>query len=648
MSVNWVVAADGVSLEISSRDHLIQLMNGGSVFTDTGSPPSSYLTASYVQTVDIDLQLDETNVVPIGTFRGVYDGQGFAISNWSSTVTSDDSNGLFEMVNGGTIQNLVLSGVFKSGESKYTGFLAARVISSSIYNITASFSPGTEIINAASVSGVLFGLVDKSDLQNITLCGTVDKFECAGTTGGIAGGVYTSGKLSFIRNMAVFTERISPGSYAGGIVGYTNGDVVYDHILNAMTGDMGSSVYCAGFNGNMGGGTASNICISMQGELTGIYTSALVSNSTGDTASLTDSLVYMKGSLASGIVGNTKGMSFSNCFVAANGHITYPAYRTGYDATQTSEIVFTTSQGMTYTTLTGAVEGTKDDLDLTAFATSNVDYEQLPFFEFKGVDDIGNVIDWPFIIGTGEHFAYITGDGPDHVFGYTNNLNVLDPNYLSAPLFSSVIPGPISVKVGIFAVEGATSYKITLQESGGSEIDYAITEDEELTVKSLTPDTEYTMKLYFGTGTADTLKGEQTFSTLENSAANYDKDSFLAENGTSFDFSDLDSTSRNNLSSVMNDLFTTGDKLQVKVNNEVSDVTFVKRGESVSISNNSVFLIPFDSESGSSQSIDIQLDNSTVSVGYNESTDTISVQSVEYSIGDSFVLDGKKVTMVDY
>lgn len=103
MSVTWVQDADS-NYEISSVNHLLQLMHEGSLFTDTGTAPTSYLTSNYIQTVDIDLINDHASIVPIGSvssgnFTSEYDGQGHTISNWNYTVSG--SSGLFKSVTGG-------------------------------------------------------------------------------------------------------------------------------------------------------------------------------------------------------------------------------------------------------------------------------------------------------------------------------------------------------------------------------------------------------------------------------------------------------------------------------------------------------------------------------------------------------------------
>lgn len=53
-TVDWVQDSEG-RYEISSKEHLIQVMNQGSVYTNSGSEPTNYWSSGYIQTANIDL-----------------------------------------------------------------------------------------------------------------------------------------------------------------------------------------------------------------------------------------------------------------------------------------------------------------------------------------------------------------------------------------------------------------------------------------------------------------------------------------------------------------------------------------------------------------------------------------------------------------
>jgi len=61
-TVTWTQDVNG-NFEVSSAEHLKQIMHRGALYTDAGSPPSGYWNSgtSYVQTADIDLLSDQTD-----------------------------------------------------------------------------------------------------------------------------------------------------------------------------------------------------------------------------------------------------------------------------------------------------------------------------------------------------------------------------------------------------------------------------------------------------------------------------------------------------------------------------------------------------------------------------------------------------------
>jgi len=74
----------------------------------------------------------------------------------------------------------------------------------------------------------------------------------------------------------------------------------------------------------------------------------------------------------------------------------------------------------------------------------------------------------------------------------------------------------------------------------------------------------------------------------------------------------------------MNELFTTGDKINVNLGGKRSrEAKFVNRGSTSRI-------------------------DSTTDVIYDEVANTVAVESVVYSTGDSFLIDGQKCLVVEY
>jgi len=74
--VTWVQDGSG-NYQVSSPEHLKQIMHQGALYTDAGAFPTDYFATgtNYIQTADIDLLGDSTDIVPIGSspifFNGV-------------------------------------------------------------------------------------------------------------------------------------------------------------------------------------------------------------------------------------------------------------------------------------------------------------------------------------------------------------------------------------------------------------------------------------------------------------------------------------------------------------------------------------------------------------------------------------------------
>lgn len=616
MSVNWVQDVNS-KYEISSVNHLLQLMHEGALFTDTGTPPTSYLSSDYVQTVDIDLASDSANIVPIGLnsdspFTGEYDGQNYKISNWSYSVSSGN-NGLFYQSTGATISNLVLDGVWDLDGGQDVAFLVGRLHSSDVCNITTDFSAGTRIIGTVSY-GVIAGYgTNGPSIHNVTIGGIIDEFSGGSNAGGVAG-YLSNGTVSHVRNIATFTTGIVGSSRSGGIFG--NLQAQCSHVLNAMTGDViltSSGVRVGGLFGHARSGWGfQDVVCSMRGNIISNNSSSI--NGGGIAGEVSDNtysrvLNYMTGDAAHGLFDAAGSSTLSKCVVAMNG----TTIHAGIGSTSGSvEVLLDTSYGITYQ----FDNDTVTTMDVSSF--DGVSSNGLPFISFLYTDPCGNTIDWDFIFGN------------------------IDPFSLSY--------NPVKLTVDFSAVPGALAYQLTIQETGG-DVSIVSTGFTSLTISvdNLSPETEYTVRLL---STSDnlvyTLQSEDTFTTPANMIANYTKIDFQDENGE-FDISQINSDTQAILDTVMNDIFDTGDVLIVSIPNSTSRKSiFVKRGDSYPIEDQDSLTIPFDSTSGSSQTVDVvKSDSTAVSLIYDEVGDTVTIEGVVYAVGKSTILDGRKVTIVD-
>lgn len=221
------------------------------------------------------------------------------------------------------------------------------------------------------------------------------------------------------------------------------------------------------------------------------------------------------------------------------------------------------------------------------------------------------------------------------------------PNPLPPPFTTT--PGVTSVAFTVNPVDGATGYRLTSQKTGSTKevISLISFTDLDQTIGNLVPETEYTFRLYYTTGTVFTLEGESVETTLANSAGNYNVNEFLDTNG-SFDISSFDTNSIGLISDLMDDLFTTDDLIVTKISGKTRTSKFVNRGGVVDITGSDALIAPFSSDGGTGQAISMTLsDSSSVAVSYDETTEAVTVGGNAYDTGESFVLDGKKVTIVD-
>lgn len=150
--------------------------------------------------------------------------------------------------------------------------------------------------------------------------------------------------------------------------------------------------------------------------------------------------------------------------------------------------------------------------------------------------------------------------------------------------------------------------------------------------------------MYADTGSGYQLEDTETVTTLANTAANCDTSVYGSNGG--FNLSVLDSSSFTLLDEVINDLFTTGDKPEINLGTTTSDVGFVKVGESVSTDDS--ILVPFSSSAGSGQAITMNLsDTTTVAVAYDDVNNSLDIGGSTVQVGESIVIDGKKLTVKD-
>lgn len=642
--VTWVLTNG--SYEVSSKEHLLQIMHNGSLFQNTGSVPPNYRNVSFLQTANIDLESDIANIRVITVFRGIYDGQEFSVSNWRCTALSGKGTAFFGHTQNAIVRNMVLKGVWKTLGTIDGAFFAGHNTGSQFYNITADFAPGTEITATSDSLGGLFSYTGGCTLQNITLGGTIDKFEGSAYTGGVVGfSGYSGGStFSYIRNIAIFTTGIvTTAQAAGGIFGHFGQGDTISHVVNAMRGSIQGPPKTGGITGVVNGATMNYVCNSMIGDVIGSNSSAIAAVVTGGGTS-THIVNYMTGDVKSGFMGTVASTNFSSCIVAMTGATTHAAFASGHGS---SQVLLDDSYGITYTSSLGTVAA----MDTSTFET-HPSFD-LPYWSLSLVDTASNnSIEWPFVFGnvgtTTDHDWMVTvGSGTDVLFVGTETLNAT----VAPDTGATLTPRPLGLGVSFEAVADAVAYMLTVRRAGGQAVRTVARGFTELTldINSLLPETDYTVRLYVTTDGAEyALHSETTVTTLANTGPNYNASDFARQDGTAaFDLVDLHTDSVKYLFKVMNEVFTTGDDVLVTLPGGSRKKTrFINRGESASIVNVEAVLLPFEADAGASQSASLTLsDNSSVTITFDETSETVDVGGTVCSTGDSVLIDGKKMTV---
>jgi hypothetical protein len=202
-----------------------------------GTPDNPYIVASAADSGKVwlrpsacyrlDGNLDLTGIswssAVVPAFAGVFDGQGFVISNLTINQPGSENIGLFGRVDaGGQIRNLGVENVNITG-SDYVGGLVGKNYS----------GPLTSCYATGSVSGTdsVGGLVGEND-GTLASCYATGSVSGTDHVGGLVGYNY-SGTLTF----CYATGSVSgTGSYVGGLVGVNTGTLNFCYATGAVTG----------------------------------------------------------------------------------------------------------------------------------------------------------------------------------------------------------------------------------------------------------------------------------------------------------------------------------------------------------------------------------------------------------------------------
>ncbi len=258
------------------------------------------LTACYKLANDLDLQNDEWT--PIGTsitmlFTGVFDGDGYTISNLKINKSTTDNIGLFGCTNNAEIKNLGINNVSITGKSNVGSLVGWAAGTTNIQNCTVT---GTGTVtgssNVGGLTGKMSGAIDScSSAVNTTISGT------GSAIGGLVG--YCSGG-TIVKSYAAGNVT-SGGSCAGGLIGdiYTASASVSQCYA---TGDVSGTFNIGGLIGrNYYAGIMVSNCFSL-GRVTGSsYTGGLIGriNNPSITNCYSAGVINATGSYVGGLIG---------------------------------------------------------------------------------------------------------------------------------------------------------------------------------------------------------------------------------------------------------------------------------------------------------------------------------------------------------
>lgn len=701
MSVNWILTES--KYEISSKNHLLQLMNKGTLFSDTGTPPTDYWSSDYIQVSDIDLESD-SSIKPIGSsvesFSGSYNGQGFSITDWNYQNASEDHVGLFGYISAALLQDISMEGTWLLSGGSQCGFLVGAVGSSSgVYNVNADFSSGSITSSGTNVGG-LIGAAIGSTLEGVTSKGSLSSITGFTNVGGMVGSISSGTNLNYVRNLIRFivSPAISGTSCAGVCAHVLNSNSTY--IMNSMIGSI-TGIDDAGGVFSTIENTSSNSINHVVNSMTGSISSTGVSSSAGGIISTVQSdgnsvfsmntlVIYSSSSISGtndsgGIVGSiTDGVEVLNSVIAMSGTVEYAGVQTSTGSNNDVQVQIITGFGLVYT-------NPGVDVSLTALNGSfgmHPGFPDLEYFAMEGTDTIGNSYIFEFVFGnlSGStnysqytHAVVSSSDlcGPIEVqvnlpnnsveYVYFQNVNsnevvaesgisityssgtVLDTSgsvlYPTPPLLVT-ITSPYSVDLSWEDVTGSVGYRVDYGLTSSGSLDRSVTtENTNVSIMNLDASSQYTFQVYSSSdGTLFNIESGVTGSviTLANIASSYLLSKFLK--GDVYDFSSFSTEKTAQVASIVGSLLGEDESVLMKVNGQTRELLVAGvSGSTLDIQDGDEYILPFKASDGSSQSMVLE-GVYEGSLDYNETTDGVTIEGIEYSAGDSVVMGNVRIS----
>lgn len=702
MSIDWVI--NNSKYEISSKEHLLQLMTKGTLLTDSGSTPTDYWSSDYIQTTDIDLESD-SNITPIGTssepFTGSYDGSEYAITDWTHENISENNVGLFGYTSAALIQNINMEGTWVLSGGSQCGFLVGACGSSSgIYNATADFSSGSITSSGTNVGG-LIGSASASILEGLTTKGSLSSITGSTNVGGVVGSLVSGTNLNYVRNFVKFTSTPSiSGTSCSGICSHVSSSNC-TYILNAMHGSITGADDTGGVFStieNNGTNNINHVVCSMSGDIssTGTLGSAggVASNIQSDGSSVfsIDTLAnYSSSSIngtqdSGGIAGSiADGVEITNSVIAMNGTVGYAGVQTLTGSNNDVQVQIIDTFGLAHTNSGTTVSLTA----LTGSFGMHAGFSDLEYFAMEGTDTVGNNYLWEFIIsnlsGSSNYSQYthivisssdvcgpveVQVNLPDNSVEYvyfqnigTNEVvaesgisisyssgTVLDALgsviYPTPPLLITATT-PFSAELSWDEVTGSVGYRVDYGLTSSGSMDKSVTtENINVSIMNLDASSQYTFQVYSSSdGTLFDIESGVTGSatTLANVSSSYLLSKFL--NNDVYDFSSFSPEKSSQIASIVETLLGQDESVLMNVNGQVRELLVAGvSGGTIGITDGDEYLLPFKTSDGSSQSITLEGIYEGL-IEYDELSDSITIDGQSFAAGDSVVIGNTRITL---
>lgn len=701
MSVDWVL--NNSKYELSSKNHFLQLMSNGTLFSDTGTPPTNYWSSDYIQTDDVDLESDG-NIVPIGNsndpFSGSFDGSGYAITDWAYDNASDSNVGFFGYISDALIQNVNMEGSWVLSSGSQCGFLVGECESSNIHNVTADFSSGSIASTGTSVGG-LVGTSSGSIIEGLTMKGVLSTITGTTNVGGIVGSITDGSSLNYVRNMVRFTgsPSISGTSCAGICSHVSSSDSSY--IMSAMIGSI-TGVDNAGGIFSTIENTSSNSISHIINSMTGSISSTGTSSSAGGIASTVQSdgnSLFQMNTLATygscsisgtnnsgGIIGSIMdGVEIINSVIAMNGTVEYAGVQTSTGSNNSIEVQIINTFGLVYT-------NPGVDVSLTALTGSfgvHAGFSDLEYFAMEGTDTVGNHYTWEFafgnLSGSTNHSQYthavvsssdvcgpieiqvnLTDNSVEYIYfmNIDSNEVVAEPGLsisysdvtvvdtLGSVLYPTppvivVITSPFSVELSWDGFIDSVSYKVAYGLTSTGSLDRSVlSETNSVDIFNLDESSEYSFQIYSSTDGSnfvleDGITGSAT--TLTNTASSYLLSRFLVDDV--YDLSGFSPEKTSQIASIIPNLLGQDESILMRVDGQIRELLVAGvSGSVLDTQDGDQYILPFNASDGSAQSMVIEGVYEGF-LAYNELDDSVTIDGQEYFAGDSIVVGDVRITL---